>query len=183
MKKVFVCAGMHLPENKVMIKHAREIGKILGEKGLIYVQGGSNQGLMGETLNEFLKYSKTVEFLIPKAYYNNDAPILEKIVGSKDFNAIMVDGEAERLKIIKNCDLIIVLPGGTGTLEELLYVNETGRSNEHEAEIFVVNSEGFYNGFLQQIKTNIETGFSKKSALHFKFVNSPKELNFNNIAI
>lgn len=179
MKKVFVCAGMHLPDNKVMIEHAREVGRLLGEKGLIYVQGGSNQGLMGETLDEFLKYSKTVEFLIPKAYYDHDAPILENIVGSKDFNAVRVDGEAERLKIIKNCDMIIVLPGGTGTLEELLYVNETGRSNEHEAEIFVVNSEGFYNGFLEQIKTNIKTGFSKKTALHFEFVKNPSEITFN----
>ena len=47
MKKVFVCAGMHLPDNKVMIEHAREVGRLLGEKGLIYVQGGSNQRLMG----------------------------------------------------------------------------------------------------------------------------------------
>ena len=75
--------------------------------------------------------------------------------------------------------MIIVLPGGTGTLEELLYVNETGRSNEHEAAIFVVNSEGFYNGFLEQIKTNIKTGFSKKTALHFEFVKNPSEITFN----
>ena len=179
MKKVFVCAGMHLPKSERMIKDAKEVGRLLAQNNLIYVQGGSEKGLMGETLKEFLKYSDNVEFIIPKTYYNHDAPILKDIVGEDNFNAIKVDGEAERLKIVKNCDAIIVLPGGTGTLEELLYVNETGRSKEHEAKIFVVNSEGFYNGFLEQIKTNIKTGFSKKTALHFTFISSPSEIDFN----
>lgn len=177
MKKVFVCAGMHLPENQTMVKHAREVGKMLAEKGYIYVQGGSNAGLMGQTLDEFLKYSKSVEFLIPKAYFDYDAPKLQNIVGKENFNYVRVDGEADRLKIIKNCDMIWVLPGGTGTLEELLYVNETGRSSEHDSQIVLINSEGFYNGFLQQIKTNLETGFSKESALHFIVVDKPSEID------
>lgn len=181
MKKVFVCAGMHLPDNQKMINHAKQVGKILAENGFVYVQGGSNDGLMGITLNEFLKYSHSVQFLIPKAYFDCDAPKLQKIVGQNNFNYVKVDGEADRLKIIKNCDMIWVLPGGTGTLEELLYVNETGRSSEHDSQIILINSEGFYDGFLKQIKTNLQTGFSKNSALHFIVVDNPDQIKIENL--
>ena len=54
MSKVFVCAGMGLASNENINIQARELGKILAQnKSITYVQGGSDKGLMGETLKEF----------------------------------------------------------------------------------------------------------------------------------
>lgn len=178
MEKIFVCAGMNLAKNNEINNQAIELGTILANNNAQYVQGGSNQGLMGLTLKSFLEKSKNVRFIIPSQYYDYDAPELEKMVGSNNFNAEKVESEVERLKKIKECDRIIVLPGGTGTLEELLYCNETLRSNEHTACVELINIDGFYDGFLNQLKENIKEGFSKPSTIKFKVYENVKQLNF-----
>ena len=178
MKRVFVCAGANLANNQNINKQAYELGLILAKNNLKYVQGGSANGVMGETLKSFLTKSKHVEIIIPKTYYNNDAPSLKKLLGEGIFNPIIVTQETERLQIIKSCDHIIVLPGGTGTLEELLYSNETLRAGEHFAKLYIINIDGFFNGVLKQFETNINEGLSKPSGMHFKVLNSVDEIVF-----
>lgn len=180
MKRVFVCAGMSPAKSEKINNEAKILGEMLaGNSEITYVQGGSDKGLMGKTLKEFLKYSKNVEFLIPDVYYEYDAPALIRLVGEDNFKATTTRGEAGRLMAIKDCDLIIVLPGGTGTLEELLFCNETSRSSEHKARIILVNIDGFYNGFLKQLETNFEEGLSRRSAIRFDTISSVEELKLN----
>lgn len=178
MKKVFVCAGMSFANNENINDQAIMLGKRLAEMGVTYVQGGSDQGLMGLTLKEFAKYSHKIELYIPETYYDHDYPQLVKTLGDDNFVAIKTKSEADRLERIKCCDEIVVLPGGTGTLEELLYCNETSRSQEHKNHITVVNIDGFYNGFLQQVEKNIQEGLSKTTAIKFDVAKNVNELKF-----
>ena len=181
VKKVFVCAGMGLAKNEDINIQARRLGEILaGNNDIVYVQGGSDQGLMGETLKSFIKTSNRVEFLIPDRYFEYDSPNLIKLVGEQNFKYSITKGEAGRLQGIKDCDYIVVLPGGSGTLEELLYCNETLRSGEHTNKVVIVNIAGYYNGFLQQLKAMLNEGLFKESAIRFKIVDSVDELDFNN---
>lgn len=177
MKKIFVCASMGLAKNENINLQAKELGKMLGlNKEITYIQGGSTYGLMGVTLKEFIKYSNQVEFYIPDTYYEEDAPTLIELLGKDNFKATITQGEAGRLKSLISFDHIIVLPGGTGTLEELLYSNETSRAKEHSSKITIVNIDGYYNGFLQQIKTNIEQGLSKESAVKYQIVDHVNQI-------
>ena len=180
MSKVFVCAGMGLAKNENINLQARELGRILAQdKSITYVQGGSDKGLMGETLKEFLKYSNNVEFFIPDTYYDYDSPALIKLVGEDNFKAHKTHGESGRLMAIKSCDHIIVLPGGTGTLEELLFCNETLRAGEHSNNLTIINVDGYFNGILQQINTNIEQGLSKSSAIKFTIIDNVNQLSIS----
>lgn len=179
--KVFVCAGMGLAKNENINRQAVELGKMLAENQALYVQGGSDEGLMGLTLKEFVKYSKNVMFVIPSCYYDYDAPKLLKMVGVGNFKFMKVASEAERLKVVKACDKVIVLPGGTGTIEELLYCNETARAKEHSAEIYLVNIDGYFDGLMKQISTNIKEGLSKPSAIKFHIVNHVKDIQLQPI--
>lgn len=179
MISVFVCASMNLANNENINKQASKLGEILGRnKSIKYIQGGSNKGLMGQTLKEFLKYSTNVEFYIPDTYYDYDAPELIGLVGESNFKATKTYGESGRLMAIKNCNYIIVLPGGTGTIEELLYCNETLRAGEHNNKLILVNIDGYFDGLLNQININIEQGLTKLSALKFEVVSSVDELTF-----
>lgn len=86
--KIFVVAGMCLAKNENINKQARDLGRLLAKyQNITYVQGGSDQGLMGETLKAFIDSSKNIEFLIPENYYNYDAPRLIELVGKDNFNA------------------------------------------------------------------------------------------------
>lgn len=177
MKRIFVAAGMGIPKNKNIAKQARELGKMLAShKDVVYVQGGSLKGIMGYTLKAYVKQSKKIELVIPHTYYDNDAPELKEYLGRGIFNAKKTKGETGRLEVLKKCNPIIVLPGGTGTLEELLYCNETKRSGECKSTVYVVNIDGFYNGLLQQIQTNIEQGLSKPSSIKVQFVDNVKDI-------
>ena len=176
MEKVFVCESMYMPKSENIIKQARLLGYLLADSGAQYVQGGCAKGLMGETLKAFLTKSKNVRFVIPEKYFDYDAPELEALVGKENFIYEKVSGEAGRLAKIKEADRIIVLPGGLGTLEELLYVNETARAGEHAKQIDLVNIDGYYDGFLQQVNTSIEQGLSKPSVLKFNIVKNISQL-------
>lgn len=177
MKQVFVGAGMGKTKNENINCQARELGLMLAKcQNITFIQGGSCEGVMGEILKAFLEESRNVKFLIPEKYYNIDAPKIELLVGKDCFNATKLRTEADRLLELKKCDQIIFLPGGTGTLEELLYCNETFRAGEHESEVVLVNIDGFFNGFLQQIQTNIEQGFSTNSTIKFKIVSNVRDI-------
>jgi len=177
MEKVFVCAGMGLAKSEEINRQAAELGEMLAENDCIYFQGGSTNGLMGVTLKAFLQKSNNVRFVVPSAYYKKDVPELIKLVGS-NFWAERAETEFDRLKRMKECDRIIVLPGGTGTLEELLYLNETSRADEHCAKIELVNIDGFYNGLLDQLYKQIEEGLLNPSSIKFNVYENVKELDF-----
>lgn len=173
MKKIFVCAGTGLAQTARINEEASLLGKLLAVNKYAYVQSGYAFGLMGLTLREFVKYSKNVEFVILDMFYDKDAPVLIELVGENNFIATKTHSEADRLRHIKTCDEIIVLPGGTGTLEELLYSNEAARTSELKSNITVVNIEGFYNGFIEQLERNQFEGLSNaRDELKFKVVDT-----------
>ncbi len=175
MRRVYVCAGTGFAKTKEINEEASLLGKLLAVNNYTYIQSGYAFGLMGLTLHEFLKYNnnKNVEFFIPDTFYDKDAPILKQLVGAENFNAEKTHGEADRLRRIKTCDEIIILPGGTGTLEHLLYSNEAVKNSEHNCEITVVNVSGFYNGLIEQLKRTKDEGVSKSyEEFRFKVVDS-----------
>lgn len=119
-----------------------------------------------------------MKFLIPNTYFKSDAPALREIVGEALFNVQETIGEAGRLTEIIKCDRIIVMPGGTGTFEELLYSNETKRSGEHKCRVTLVNIDGYFSGLLSQIEAGIREGLITNNVIHFDIVSSVKQIEF-----
>ena len=148
--KVFVCAGSSEIKDMDYTNQAKLLGEILADQNVTYIQGGSANGMMGATLKEFCKYSKKVEIIIPEVYLKFDESALKQIAG-EDLKITPVATELDRLKLIKTCDKIIVLPGGTGTIEEFMFCNETKRNHEHSADIILVNYKNFYDNLLNQL--------------------------------
>jgi len=167
--RVFVAAGMFGNPTEKMKREAIAAGTILGRNGYTLLQGGSNAGMMGLTLTEFLKYSSDVEAIVPEIYKSDVAGLtFKKVHLAKDLS--------ERLHLItQQSDKIIVLPGGQGTLLELLYANESKRAMEHNCEIFVVNADGIYRGLQQQISDMRRYGLTDTSKTMISFVGTVSE--------
>lgn len=181
MKRIFVAAGMGIPKNKKIKKEAEILARKIAKSGATYAQGGCADGVMGYTLKEFIKHSNKAVFYLPIKYYNNDAPKIEAIVGKDNFRPYIMKDEAHRLRTIKKSAICVILPGGSGTIEELFYVNETARADEHNMEMFLVNVDGFYDGILKQIESNIAEGLIKPKAIKFKVVSSVEEIDIDGI--
>ena len=119
MLKVFVALGKQMPKNKKMIEDTEEVARLLAKYNCTLVQGGARIGLMGVVASEFQEYSEEVVMIVPEVHKAD-------LEGTKSKEHYIVEGEADRLKTtIKTCDLMIVLPGGTGTMAELSYYNSS----------------------------------------------------------
>lgn len=164
MLKVFVALGMSYPKQKEIVGEVKSVSKILAKYNCTFVQGGCSRGLMGEALREFQKYSDEVIAIVPKPYKRD----LDDIVCKEGH---VVESEADRLKFtIQNCDVIIVFPGGSGTLAELAFYNETSKSKEHSARIVLLNTKGFYNKLLKFVKHQMKSGLLKKDGFKYDVI-------------
>lgn len=176
MKTAFVAAGMQTPENKNMLNDAFNVGRILAENNFLMLQGGHDKGLMGISLKSFLSLSKNVKFLIPNIHFKRESDALKKLTGEKDFNCLVVEGESGRLEHMRKLSkIVVILPGGSGTLLELLYANEIKRYKDFKGEIYLINTDGFFNNVIAQINHNIKMGFQKECQWVIKVLNNSSE--------
>ena len=172
MLKVFVALGKQLPKNKAILEDTQDVAKLLAKYNCTMYQGGAKTGLMGLVVDEFQKYSEEVVMIVPEAHKSD-------LDGTKNKESHIVESESDRLKLTtKDCDLMVVLPGGSGTLVELAYYNETRKSGEHNAKIVVVNTNGYYNTLFKFFKHQVKSGFLKQESLDdmFRVVKNAKGL-------
>jgi len=170
MLRVFIALGKSLPKNKAMIEDTEEAARILAKYNCTMVQGGAKIGLMGLAVQEFQKYSNEVVMIVPEVHKSD----LEGTISKEQY---IVEGESDRMRItIHSCDMMIVLPGGSGTLAELSYYNETAKSGEHNAKVVVINTNGYYNKLFKFHQHQIKSGFMNKDAIKYEVVKSAKDL-------
>ena len=131
---------------------AAVLGKMLGEAGHTLVWGGSDKGLMKSIATSVEDaggklIGVSVEMFSHVARKNTHEMILAKTLGER--KALMLE----------RADVIVVLVGGIGTLDELTEVLELRKHSIHTKSIIVLNTEGFYDGFKQQLERMEVEGF------------------------
>lgn len=167
---VFVAGGQQLPKNKKYIAHAKKLGELLGKSEVTFVQGGTEDGIMGLAYKEFIRHSDNVEIIVPKAY-------AYQVKGMKYRRLHSVDLINDRLNLLlKLCDFVFVLTGGLGTLDEFVSAIESKRAGEHQSKLVLINSEGFFDSTIKQLKRMVRTGFIKFPIFEmFSIVKTPEE--------
>ncbi len=169
-KKIFMACGMKLPNDKDLIEDIKKIAKYVALSGWTIAQGGSSEGIMGLVVDEFSKYSNDIYMIVPKKF-RKDLPSLT----FKEL--MMVEDEAARLVNIKNqCETIVVLPGGSGTVEEFMYLVETKKYHEHDRDVLVFNYKGFFNNLFKQLEKCEEMGFLNPGALKYEVAGTVEDL-------
>ena len=166
---ISVFCGSSKPRNEQIAARACELGRQIALGGHTLLYGGSNLGLMGEVSSGALEAGGTVIAVIPNFFS-------EEIINSQKVSQIVrVGSMAERKEyLIAHSDAFVALPGGIGTLDEVLEVmvsNQLGplqNSNHKDKPVILYNPDGFWQPFLQQIDIMDEHGFfrsGKKTSL------------------
>jgi uncharacterized protein (TIGR00730 family) len=136
------------------------------------VYGGGSVGLMGSLANKALLLGGEVIGVLPR--------FMDKVEwGHKGLSKmVLVEDMRERKKqLISNVDAVIALPGGCGTLEELMEVYTLKRLGKFTKPIIVLNTDGFYNHLEQLIEKMIEEKFMRPEHRQiWQFVNSPSDI-------
>lgn len=134
---VYASSANHLDE--VYFNDARTLGRLIGENGDVMVYGGGDVGLMGACARSVHAHAGKVIGVIPESLKN-----LEIAYTGCD-ELIVTTTMAERKTIMEDkADLFIALPGGFGTLEEILQAVTLKQLHYHSKAIIFINTAGFY---------------------------------------
>ena len=119
---------------------AERLGEVLGKAGLEIVYGGGRVGLMGSMADRALAQGAHVHGVIPD--FLNTVEHGHANLSRLD---VVKDMRERKHRMIENSDAVIALPGGSGTLEELLEVITLKRLGQFLGPIVLMNTRGYYN--------------------------------------
>ena len=133
---------------------ASELAKDLVSAGATLVFGGGKTGLMGHIASEVIRLGGNASGIMPR--FLKDIEMDHPQV--TDFT--LVDTMAERkAALLAGTEGIIALPGGCGTLEELLEAITLKRLGQYLKPIVIVNQNGFYDDLLRQLARMVDEEF------------------------
>jgi len=151
---------------------AGALGRELTARGIELVYGGGSVGLMGALADAVMQAGGRVVGVIP-------GPLASRELAHSGITELRVVGSMHERKsvMVELADGFIALPGGLGTLEELLEVLTWAQLGIHRKPVGVLNQANYYDGLLRLLTHAVSEGFIHPE--HFNlltFANTPAEL-------
>lgn len=140
------------------IDAARELGALLARDGWRCVNGGGAVGLMGAVTDGAMDAGGAVRGVIPKFMVDNGwcYDRLEDVV-------ITADMHQRKAMMSEMADAVVALPGGVGTLEELLETITWRQLGLVGYPVIVLNTRGYYDPLLSMLSHAVDEGFMRAS--------------------
>jgi uncharacterized protein (TIGR00730 family) len=172
IKRVCVFCASSSQINHEFLDSAFKLGSILASQKIEVVYGGGSLGSMGALADGVLKNNGQLIGVIPEF-------MMKLEWGNPNVTQMyIVDTMAQRKEqMIKNVDAIVVLPGGTGTLEEMAEAISLKKLGLFLKPIVILNTNGFFNHFLLLIDKMIDENFVRPEHKNiFSVTSSPGEV-------
>ena len=172
MKKLCVFTGAATGTDPRFVAAADQLGQILASRNLGLVYGGGAIGLMGVVASAVSDRGGKVtgvipEFLRQREIAFNDA---EELILTEDMHA-------RKRIMFERSDAFVALPGGIGTLEELLEVSTWLQLEQHEKPVIVANLFGYWEPLRDLLAGAVAGGFVDQSTVdQIRIVNSVEQL-------
>lgn len=160
-KRVCVFCGSNSGFRKVFSDAAIELGTELVRRKIDLVYGGGSVGLMGLISKKVFDGGCHVLGIIPKALMPLE--ISGETVGEV---RTVSDMHERKAAMAQESDAFIALPGGYGTMEELMEMITWAQLGIHKKPVGLLNVDGYYNCLLALFDNGVEEGFIKPAARH-----------------
>jgi uncharacterized protein (TIGR00730 family) len=143
IKTVCAYCGSGAGNNPRFIEAASAFGKILAESGIRLVYGGGSTGMMGAVANAVLDQGGSVTGIIPEFLNTRERMLtrVQELIVTPDMH------ERKRL-MFERSDAFVALPGGIGTLEELVEQLTWQQLGRHSKPVLLANIDGFWEPLL-----------------------------------
>lgn len=160
MPLVAVYCGSRVGNDEVYEQAARELGRALAKNGLGLVYGGASIGLMGAVADEVIKGGAQTIGVIPTF-------MLKHEIAHHELTRLHLTDTMHTRKTVmaEYADAFITLPGGLGTLEEIMEIATWRQLYQHEKPMIILNINGFYDCLIEHLKYTAAQGFMKQEDL------------------
>jgi uncharacterized protein (TIGR00730 family) len=139
IKNICVYCGSSAGTDQSFIKDATALGGLLADNGIGLVYGGGSVGLMGAVSSAAIARGGRVTGVIPEFLSGRERPLADaqELIVTHDMH--------ERKRIMfERSDAFVALPGGIGTLEELVEQLTWAQLGRHKKPILALNTGGFW---------------------------------------
>lgn len=151
---------------------AKTLGRTIAEAGLGLVYGGGSLGLMGETARATLENGGRVTGIIPTFLSER-----ERMLKDVDELIVVDDMHERKMLMFKRADAFVALPGGIGTLEELVEQLTWSQLGQHGKPVVVANIADFWTPFLALLEHMREQKFIREGLeVRFEVVDRAEDI-------
>jgi len=159
VRSVCVYCGSSNLADPAYLEAAHRLGGEIAKADLTFVYGGGGVGLMGASARGAYEAGGKVLGIIPEFLKGREQPF-------DDVETIVVTTMHERkMMMFEQSDSFVVLPGGIGTLEEIVELLSWRRLDLHRKPIVFLNQNGFYETLFALIRHTIDANFSPPELL------------------
>ncbi|MBW0005351.1 MAG: TIGR00730 family Rossman fold protein [Hyphomicrobiales bacterium] len=154
IRSICVYCGSGQGTDPVFSVAARVLGQMMAKAGIRLVYGGGRIGLMGEVARSVLETGGRVTGIIPEFLKAREVMLAD----AQELH-VVADMHARKKLMFDKADAFIALPGGVGTLEELVEQLTWAQLGRHDKPILIANINGFWRPLLSLLAHMRESGF------------------------
>ena len=142
LRSICVYCGSSPGDDPSFSANAYRLGETIAGAGLRLVYGGGTKGLMGAVAQGVMDRGGKVMGIIPEFLMSKEAT--EKALGKLDELVVTEDMHERKHRMFEEADAFVTLPGGIGTLEEVIEIMTWAQLGRHEKPIVLANFSGFW---------------------------------------
>ncbi|TGK28209.1 TIGR00730 family Rossman fold protein [Leptospira gomenensis] len=151
---ICVFCGSRLGTDPIYVETARELGRLLVEKNFDLVFGGASVGIMGTIADAVMEKGGSVSGIIP------DFLSVKEVKHDRVKDLMIVSSMHERkYRMYERSSGFIALPGGIGTLDELVEITTWNQLKLISKPLGLLNVKGYFDHLLDQLGRMVKDGF------------------------
>lgn len=149
---VYASSSENIP--RPYFEAAEALGRGIGERGWTLVFGGGRYGLMGAVSRAAREAGADIEGIILQDFIDKNVHCTE----TQPMHSV-TDMRSRKRGLAESGDAYVALPGGHGTMEEIMEMISFRQLGFHDQPIVILNSEGYYDALLEMIERGFREGF------------------------
>eukprot|EP01059_Diplonema_ambulator_P000691 TRINITY_DN1055_c0_g1_i1.p1 TRINITY_DN1055_c0_g1~~TRINITY_DN1055_c0_g1_i1.p1 ORF type:complete len:332 (+),score=40.16 TRINITY_DN1055_c0_g1_i1:48-998(+) len=153
VESVVVYGGSAVSVDEKFFEAAVQVGKGVAKRGWRQINGGGSFGMMGASTDGGLSEGGTVDAVILDKFIDGVHKGLRKV-------HVVPSMPSRKMGLYLEGDAFIALPGGLGTIEEIMEVLSWRQLGFHDKPVVFVNTNGFYTHLAKFIDDTINKGFA-----------------------
>lgn len=157
LHSICVYCGSSPGRKEIYHKAGFKLGQAIANGGLRLVYGGGTKGIMGAVADGAQSAGGKITGIIPRFLMAKEAT--ETALDKLDEVIVTQDMHERKHKMFEQSDAFVALPGGIGTVEEIIEIMTWSQLGRHRKPMLFANIDGFWNPLLALLSHMAEEGF------------------------